>query len=242
MRVDKDKLYLLHTRPYRDNSLLVDFLSLNHGRITLVVALRGKEKKRTYLQPCQMLEASYLLKPNLGRLLELEFCQIGTYRPPMSMFIYYQYIHELLLKLLPVQEPVEEIFNTYQQSLVLLCEEAVHSALRHIEVALIELLSGFPDFNRVITANGEQLLTELADDFPLYLSVELGISTTKANNAIKLEKQQLLALLDFFTDSTNELAARNAQRITTFYINQLLGKQVLASREMYKKLMKLIES
>lgn len=240
MRVDKDKLYLLHSRAYRDNSLLVDFLSLQHGRLSLVVAMRSREKKQTrqYLQPCQLLEASYLLKPNLGRLLEIDSYREGTYRPPIAMFIYYQYIHELLLKLLPAQEPVALIFKAYQQSLVLLCESAVHSALRHIEVALIELLLGLPNLSKV---DDKQSLLDIDDKQPLYLSLHGGLSSKVPNEIhLQLDKMQAQALLDFIADTTDETAAKNAQRITTFYINQLLGKQQLVSRAMYKKLTKLV--
>lgn len=240
MRVDNDRLYLLHSRPYRENSLLADFLSRKHGRLSLVVALRTKAKKptRQYLQPCQMLEASYLLKPNLGRLLELDTYREGTYRPPIAMFIYYQYIHELLLKLLPVQEPVDEIFTAYQQSLVLLCESAVHSALRNIEIALIELLLGLPSFQRV---DSTLELTDVDDDAPLYLSVADGLLSSKPNDVhIKLSKAQIQALVSFLADPTDEAAAKSAQTITTFYISRLLGKQTLVSREMFKKLNKLV--
>lgn len=240
MRVDKDRLYLLHSRAYRDNSLLVDFLSLNYGRLSLVVNARagGKNQIRRYLQPCQMLEASYLLKPNLGRLLTLDIHQQGTYRPPMSMFIYYQYIHELLLKLLPVQEPVESIFTAYQQSLVLLCESAFHCALRHIELALIELLVGLPDFSSVDITKS---LADYSVEQPLYLSVNGGLSVILPNEAhVKLEKSRIEALLTLLNEPTDETLAKSVQPITTFYINQLLGKQQLVSRVMYQKLAKLV--
>ncbi|MFC6671686.1 DNA repair protein RecO [Marinobacterium aestuariivivens] len=40
-RLDGQAAYVLHARPYRDTSLLVDCFSLEHGKVSLVVRGRG---------------------------------------------------------------------------------------------------------------------------------------------------------------------------------------------------------
>ncbi len=236
MQVDKDRLYLLHARAYRESSLLVDFLSFSHGRISLVANTKGKKPVRSYLQPCRLLEVSYQLKSSLGKLQNIEPSVEGTYLPPISMFIYYQYIHELLLKLLPQQEPVEAVFRAYQQSLVLLCESAVHSALRNIELALIDLLIGLPDLSS-FQRGGDK-----TQPSAFYLSIEAGLTTMKpAAKCIEVSIAQIEQLLLFEADKTNEVAAEKTQAITRFYIAHLLGGRPLTSRAVFKKLMKLVD-
>ena len=39
--VDGQAAYVLHGRPYRDTSLLVDFFTLEHGKVSAVV--RGRQ-------------------------------------------------------------------------------------------------------------------------------------------------------------------------------------------------------
>ena len=57
MKVDLENAYVLHSRPFKDTSLLVDFLTENFGRITLVAkgARQQKKKGNFLLQPLKLL-------------------------------------------------------------------------------------------------------------------------------------------------------------------------------------------
>ncbi len=55
-QVDAQAAYVLHSRPYRDTSALVDFFTLEHGKVSAVVkgARNPKSKFRAVLQPLHL--------------------------------------------------------------------------------------------------------------------------------------------------------------------------------------------
>mgnify|MGYP003942192427 CR=1 FL=1 len=58
MRYDAEPAYVLHTRPWRESSLLVEVLSANHGRLGLLArGVQGPKRHvlRAALQPMQFI-------------------------------------------------------------------------------------------------------------------------------------------------------------------------------------------
>ena len=56
MRIENEPAYVLHARPWRETSLLVEVLAENHGRLGLVArGVQGPKKHvlRAALQPLQ---------------------------------------------------------------------------------------------------------------------------------------------------------------------------------------------
>ena len=60
-RVDSQPAYVIHARPYRETSLLIEALTLDHGRVGLVArgAARPKSALRALLQPFVPLHLSW---------------------------------------------------------------------------------------------------------------------------------------------------------------------------------------
>lgn len=59
MRVDLQAAYVLHTRPFRDTSLLVDCLTKHHGRISLVAKGARSAKQKQLIQAFSPLTISW---------------------------------------------------------------------------------------------------------------------------------------------------------------------------------------
>ena len=61
LKQDLHLAYVLHTRPFRETSLLLEILSAEHGRIAVVArgAKRGKSKHSSILQPFMPLQISW---------------------------------------------------------------------------------------------------------------------------------------------------------------------------------------
>ena len=69
-RVQQHPAFLLHNRPFRDTSLLLDIFSREHGRFALVArgARSQKSRLKPLLRPFMPLRLSWLLRSDLGTL------------------------------------------------------------------------------------------------------------------------------------------------------------------------------
>ena len=63
-KVDLASAFLIHRRAYRDNSLLLDFLTLEYGKIRLIG--RGVRQAKANIQMFQHLRISYAGKGELN--------------------------------------------------------------------------------------------------------------------------------------------------------------------------------
>ena len=71
MRIETQPAYLLHARPYRETSLLLDAFTRDHGRVGLVARGVRRERSRLprgLLQPLQPLVLDWVAKGELGTL------------------------------------------------------------------------------------------------------------------------------------------------------------------------------
>ena len=69
-RVQQQPAYVLHHRPFRDTSQLLDVISREYGKVTLVArgSRSAKSKLRGILRPFQPLRLSWFLRSDLGTL------------------------------------------------------------------------------------------------------------------------------------------------------------------------------
>lgn len=141
-RVENEPAYVLHRRPYRETSLLLDVFSLNHGRAGLVArgAKRPRNPWKAQLQPFQPLVLTWQGKGDLKTLTDAE----SRPAPPLagqSRLYCGFYLNELLQRLLPEHEPVPELFAAYLDALdVLQTGENIELGLRDFEQQLITTL------------------------------------------------------------------------------------------------------
>ncbi|HEX7733037.1 MAG TPA: recombination protein O N-terminal domain-containing protein, partial [Rhodanobacter sp.] len=71
MRLDQQPAYVLHARPYRETSLLLECLTRDHGRLGVVArGVRGERARlrRSQLEPFQRLALDLLLRGELATL------------------------------------------------------------------------------------------------------------------------------------------------------------------------------
>jgi len=115
MRYDAEPAFVLHTRPWRESSLLVEVLSANHGRIGLLArGVQGAKRHvlRAALQPLQLIRLDAVQRGELAQLRSAEALdaapQLGG-EATLAAF----YINELVLRLAPRQDPAPELFDAY---------------------------------------------------------------------------------------------------------------------------------
>lgn len=141
VRAQLEPAYVLSSRAYRDSSLLLEILSLRHGRCGLVArSARGpKSKTRALLQPLQPLLLSWSLTGELGTLSAAEAAGAPILLSGERVF-YAWYLNELLLKLLQRHDPHPMLFERYAHALAQLPQPDAEAALRFFEKNLLSEL------------------------------------------------------------------------------------------------------
>lgn len=148
MRILSQPAFVLHARPWRETSLLVEVLTRDHGRVGLVArGLSGPKRHalRAALQPLQHLRIDFLPRGELARLLNAEAQDAAPLLAGDSLMAAF-YVNELLLRLLPRGDVSPEVFALYGRVRVELADaRALAWNLRRFERDLLELLGyGLP--------------------------------------------------------------------------------------------------
>lgn len=133
--------YVLHARPYRESSLLLDLLVLGQGRVGAVArGVRGARSsaRRAALQPLQPLLVSLLRRGELFTLVRFEPAS-----QPLSLrgeaLMAALYVNELCQRMLPRDVSDDDVFLRYANCLAVLADGApAAEPLRHLEAALLE--------------------------------------------------------------------------------------------------------
>ena len=132
-RVQQQPAYVLHHRPFRDTSQLLDVISREHGKVTLVArgSRSAKSKLRGILRPFQPLRLSWFLRSDLGTLTGAEIDAAPLSLSGDALLSAY-YVNELVLHFLHRHDPQPEIFDAYAQTVAALAssEDAVIGRLR----------------------------------------------------------------------------------------------------------------
>lgn len=145
--------FVLHRRPYRENSAIVDILTAESGRLSVVARLGSKKSDiKGLLQPFSRLSVAFVGKgemPTLSKVeLDNEWQTITWSGEAMYCGLY---VNELLVRLLPQHVPCDDLFYTYEQTIKQLSQtENFEPALRHFERSLLVELGVFPDFSDIV--------------------------------------------------------------------------------------------
>lgn len=139
-KVQLQPAYVLHARPFRESSQLLELLTRDAGRIGLVArGSRGaKSRWRGTLQPFRPLLVSWSRRGELGTLTDAS--QVAAPPPLLGESLYCGlYINELTLRLLIRDDPHPEVFEQYRATLGGLVDgDALQSILRLYEKQLLD--------------------------------------------------------------------------------------------------------
>jgi DNA repair protein RecO (recombination protein O) len=141
-RVDHEPAFILHTRPWRETSLIVDVLTRHHGRVGLVArgARRPASSLKARLVSFQPLDLAWFGKGSLHTLHAAEWLG-GSLNLRGHGLMCGFYLNELLLRLLPEGDPHETLFDHYRATLEQLDgARDVEPVLRRFELDLLSEL------------------------------------------------------------------------------------------------------
>lgn len=142
MRVQQQAAFILHHRPFRDTSQILDVLSREHGKLALVArGSRGpKSRLRGVLRPFMPLAMSWVQRSDLGTLTGAEL-HGAPLRLSGDALLSGYYVNELLLHFLHRHDPQPEIFDIYVRAIEALAASAeVAPCLRRFEIEVLRAL------------------------------------------------------------------------------------------------------
>jgi len=138
-RVELCAGFLLHQRPFRDSSLILDLYTRDHGRLTAFArGVRGPRSRFSGLQPFQPLLLSWSGRGEAPTLTGAE-CDGPSVQLPPAVLMGAFYLNELMLRLTIVHDPQPELFEGYAAAVSQLQASAeLEPVLRSFELHLLE--------------------------------------------------------------------------------------------------------
>jgi DNA repair protein RecO (recombination protein O) len=192
MRVEQQPAFVLHARPYRETSLLVECLTRDHGRIGVVargVRTERARVQRAQLEPFQRIELDLLMKGELATLRGAEPSG-KVIRLTGEAGLAGLYLNELVVRLTGRQDPNAELFAFYERTLQRMAAgEPLAWTLRRFERDMLDSL-GYGLQLDVDAVDGESL-----DPAATYFyDPESGALPGRAGDARAIRGADLLAL------------------------------------------------
>ena len=139
MRVELEPSFILHTRPYRETSMLVYALTEQHGIVHLI-SRGAKRKGNNLLQPFVRMVLSWSGRSDLVTLAKAEL-ECSKYIRDFRIHVQCFYLHELMLRLMPKMSPAPELFHLYEHTLDAMIKYPLHEdVLRIFEIQLLNII------------------------------------------------------------------------------------------------------
>lgn len=234
MRGNLVRGYVLHTRPWRNTSMLVEAFTADAGRIGLVArgVRQRNSRTRSLLEPFQPLLLSWSGRGELHTLTGVE-AERWRAAPAGRALLAGFYCSELVMRLLGRDDPNAEAFAAYDAAIeALAAAQAGEPVLRRFELALLDAL-GFappldsePDSGRPVEAGRDY------DYVPEHGPVPA--AGPGSAGTVRVPGAHLLALSALRLDDADVL--RSARRILRACLQPHLGRRPLKSRELYRSM------
>ena len=231
-RAEHEPGFVLHAYPYKETSLIVEAFTRRFGRVGLLArgARRPRSAMRGVLLGFHPLHLTWSTSAELGTLMSAEWGGGQTSLSGIGLMCGF-YINELLLRLLPRDDPHEALFDAYSKALSRLAAgEEQASVLRGFERRMLAELGYAPVLDRD-AANGAQI--DAAKHYSY--EAERGPVETRRDSGESVVSGR--TLLDMVADNYNSSRTRDeARRLMRALIAERLGGQALYTRAVLSEL------
>lgn len=229
IKLQLEPAFVLHTRAYRETSLIVDFFTFNHGKLSaLAKSARGTRSRfKGCLVPFTPLLISGNTKTDLLQLNIAETTGAAYFLQGNNLFSAI-YLNELLVKLLQRFDPYPTLFKAYQSSLLQLQNSKNESQkiLRIFEKQLLAELGYGLHLSQETTGKNVH-----ADKFYSYTLDKGLVSCARGTGSDIFRGSHLLAIERNHFESKEIL--KDARRLLRLALGGLLGNYTLKSRELF---------
>ena len=226
-RQENQVVYVLHTYPFKETSLVVELFSKEFGRIAAVAkgARRPHSAMRGMLQSFQMLSGAWSGKNELKTLHNLDWSAGLTLIKGEALMCGF-YMNELLLRLLPREDAHENLFEYYANTMQTLTNGAdFATTLRRFELKLLQEM-GYA----VPLRQDENGLDIVAENTYRY-EAEYGACELKATkNGVQLSGNTLLNMAN--DDYAESLTKSQSKQLMRYLLAHYLGDKPLHTRQL----------
>ncbi len=231
-RAEHEPGFVLHAYPYKETSLIVEAFTRRFGRVGLLArgARRPRSTMRGVLLAFHPLQLTWSSSAELGTLLSAEWGGGQASLSGIGLMCGF-YVNELLLRLLPRDDPHEALFDAYGAALARLAAgDAQAGVLRGFERRMLAELGYAPVLDREAT-NGARI--EAAKHYA-YEAERGPVETRRSDGEAVISGR---TLLDMAADNYDNLRTREeARRLMRALIAERLGGQVLHTRAVLSEL------
>ena len=218
--------FVLHRRPYRETSAIIELLTRDHGRIAAVARAVRRARRPQAVEPFASLEVAWRGR---GRLMTLTACET-TSRFALSGRPLFagMYLNELLTRCLAPEEAVTPLFAAYGDTLARLAAGCdLEPVLRAFEKRLLRELGYGLAFDFEL-GSGAAIESECRYEF---VNGE-GFRVADGGGAATYSGAALLAIAADRYDAPD--VRRAAKTILRTALKAHVGDQPLTSRELFR--------
>lgn len=237
-RHDGEPAFILHRYPWKETSLVLEAFSRQWGRIALVArgARRPASGLRGALRAFEPLELSWFGRAELRTLHAAE--RVGGFPILRGMALMCGfYLNELILRLLPRDDPHERLYLGYEATLRRLAEGgAAEPTLRGFEKYLLQEL-GYAVPLAVEADTGAPVEPGALYHYEIERGPVPAAAAAAAENRLELRGKTLLDLVA--EDYSDPLTLQQSKLLMRTLITHYLGGRPLYSRQLLRDLQQL---
>ena len=230
-RQDNQAVYVLHTFPFKETSLVVELFAHGFGRVAATAkgARRPRSAMRGMLQAFQPLVATWSGKLELKTLHSLDWGG-GLLLLKGEALMCGFYLNELLLRLLPREDPHEALFEYYSATLKILGSgEDLASTLRRFELKLLQEL-GYAIPLGVDAENIAIVATQSYRYEAEHGAIRLNAALKHTQNGVQLSGETLLAMAN--DDYSQTQTQQQSKLLMRYLLAHYLGDKPLHTRQL----------
>lgn len=232
--MDSDNAFVMHVRPFKNTSALVDFFTQNHGMLTILA--KGIKRPRSHqhylVQPFMPLKIHFMGKGELKTLTQIDSEKSIPILQGKSILLG-MYLNELIVKLLEWQDAHPVLFQDYFETIVNLAKSSdmrvQQTLLRQFEIKLLAELGYGIDLlhdGKTHLPIEKELLYSYAPQIGLYES-----SSQLSNTQISVSGANILAFAK--NEILSEHALLEIKRLMRSILSVYLGNKSIESRKLF---------
>ena len=219
--------YVLHRRPYKETSSIVEMLTLEYGRIAGVARGARSARRLDPVEPFSRIEVGWRGRGQLVTITSRE--SVHQWRLSARFLFAGMYLNELLIRTLRHEEPVVDLFRAYEEALGRLAtEHDLEATLRVFEKRLLREL-GYELSFEVDISTGKDLKED--DEYELVRGE--GFQPALKSASITFGGSVLRRI------SQDQYADEKVRRAAKFLLRQALrphiGDKPIAARELFRR-------
>jgi DNA repair protein RecO (recombination protein O) len=230
-RQDNQAVYVLHTFPFKETSLVVELFAHGFGRVAATAkgARRPRSALRGMLQSFQPLVATWSGKLELKTLHSLDWGGGLLLLKGESLMCGF-YLNELLLRLLPREDPHEALFEYYSATLKILASGLdLASTLRRFELKLLQELG----YAIPLDADDNNEAISVAASYRYQAehgAIKIVGVTRQAQAGVQLSGNTLIDMMN--DDYANVQTQQQSKQLMRYLLAHYLGDQPLHTRQL----------